>query len=71
MERPHIGDSVRLLKDEPEFMLEKGAVGKVTSAWYSPNVTYEVSFPKEHHSQILVVVTPDQIELQHKLQKTA
>jgi hypothetical protein len=52
-------DVVRLAGDLPEVELSAGERGIVRSAWYYPNVAFEVEFGRNEGMKLLLL--PDQL----------
>jgi hypothetical protein len=52
-------DVVQLADDLPELKLHAGDRGIVRTAWYFPNVAFEVEFGREHGIKLLLL--PDQL----------
>lgn len=56
-------DRVCLIEDLTELQLHRGDVGVIRSAWFYPNVAFEVEFPKALANQpCRILLLHEQIE---------
>ena len=67
MRRPNVDDLVRLTRDIPELLLNRGQVGVVRSTWFAPSVAYEVEFHRvglDYQTRALLM--PEQLEVEDR-----
>ncbi len=59
---------VRLTEDLPELRLYRGDVGVIRSAWFYPNMAFEVEFPGASENQPRrVLLLHEQIEPEERM----